>query len=180
MSGTIAKRYAKALYQVASERGQLDQVEIELDTLEQLLAEHPAFLQLLQHPQLSKDVKKQQVEQIFGEQLSETMNTFIKLLIDRNREEILVPVSHFFTSFANQARGLADATVTSVKPLNENEQQNLSEHFGRLLNKQIRIHNQVNANIVGGVVVKIGDMLYDGSVAGKLNRFKRRLETSKS
>lgn len=179
-SPAVAKRYAKALFEVALERDQLDAIEVELQSIHQVLVDHPSFLKLLYHPQIDNKVKKEEFNSIFAGKVSETMITFMNLLIDRNREDALEYISEYYVRLANKERGLEDALVTSLKALTDVEKQGLASHFGQLINKKIRIHNLVDPSILGGVIVKIGDQLFDGSVVGKLNRFKRRVETSKS
>jgi len=177
MSGSVvAKRYAFAFFEVASENNQVDAVEKELQLFKQTIEDNPAFLQFLQHPQISKEAKKQEFAVIFKDQISETTLNFLSLLIDKNREEIFTKVPKFFTEKANQARGLVDAVVTSVKPLSDEQKKDLTASFKQLLNKEIRIHNELNDSIMGGVVVQIGDRLYDGSVAGRLNRLQQSLK----
>lgn len=179
-NGVIAKRYAKALFEIAAEKNQLDQIEEELHALHSVLQDHPEFLQLLHHPQIDKKVKQREFKTIFEGSLSEMMLSFMIILIERGREETLELIIENYTRYANRDRGLADATVTSINPLSEQESTNLENSFSKITNKKIRIQNIVDPSILGGVVVKIGDLLYDGSVKGKLNRFKRRVLTSKS
>lgn len=175
-SGVVAKRYAYALFEVASENKQVDLVEQELQQIKQAIDDNPAFLQFLQHPQIAKETKKKEFQQIFEGQLSETTLNFVQLLIDKNREDAFALIPEFFTEKANEERGLVDAIVTSVQPLTEEQKEGLVQSFKRLLNKEIRIHNELNDSIMGGVVVQIGDRLYDGSVAGKLNRLQQSLK----
>lgn len=178
MSGAIAKRYAKALFEIVAQQGALDSVEQELTLIRQALNDNPAFVQLLHHPQIDKQVKKQEFTTIFGGVVSQTMVNFMSLLIDNNREEHIEDILDSFVRFANKERGLEDAYVTSIQPLTDAEKEEIASRFSQIINKKIRIHNVVDPAILGGVIVKIGDRLFDGSVVGKLNRFKRRVETT--
>lgn len=108
------------------------------------------------------------------------MLNFMNLLIDRHRENELDAILAYYTRLANQERGMEDALVTTVQPLSEEESESLKQHFGKLTDKKIRIQNVVDPSILGGMIVQIGDRLFDGSVAGKLERFKRRVILSKS
>jgi F-type H+-transporting ATPase subunit delta len=72
---------------------------------------------------------------------------------------------------ANDARGIAEAIVTSAKPLTSEEQAELAEKFGQTLNKKLRLTAVVDPAILGGIVIKIGDRLYDGSLKTKLETF---------
>jgi F-type H+-transporting ATPase subunit delta len=174
-SGAVGKRYAKALFEVASDKQQLDLVEQDLMLIDQVLAQNPAFISFLQHPQLDKQLKKKEFNQVFEGQVSETVLTFMNLLIDSDREDAIEGITESYIRQANEARGLVDAKVVSMKPLTDEEKSNLSERFSQILNKKIRIHNEVDSSIIGGIIVQIGDRLYDGSVRGKLHRFKRRV-----
>ncbi len=173
--GAVAKRYAKALFEVAKDKQQLETVEQELALLDQLFAEHPDFLKLLHHPLIDGDTKKKQIETIFADKLSQTMITFLNVLIDRDRENELHDIFDSYVRLANRERGLEDAYVHTVKPLTDAESKRLAEHFGQLTGKTIRIHNRVDPSLIGGVSVKIGDRIYDGSIQGKMNRFKKRV-----
>lgn len=175
-SGVVAKRYAHALFEVASERKKIDLVEEELQQIKKLFNDNPAFLQFLNHPQIDKEVKKKEINEIFGKNLSEITLNFINLLIDKKREDAFEFIPKFFTEKANEERGLVDAVVTSIMPLTDEQKQGLEQSFKKLLNKEIRIENRLSDSIMGGVVVQIGDRLYDGSVAGKINRLQQSLK----
>jgi F-type H+-transporting ATPase subunit delta len=174
-SGAVGKRYAKALFEVASDKQQLDLVEQDLLLIDQVLAQSPAFLSFLQHPQLENKLKIKEFNQAFEGKVSETVLTFMNLLIDTDRENAISEITQSYIRQANKARGLVDARVISIEPLTDEEKSNLSERYSQLLNKKIRIHNEVDSSIIGGIIVQIGDRLYDGSVRGKLHRFKRRV-----
>ncbi|MDE1399021.1 ATP synthase F1 subunit delta, partial [Bacillus licheniformis] len=80
------------------------------------------------------------------------------------------------TELSNEARGIADATVTTAKPLTEAEVQKIAEQFGQKLNKKLRVTTKVDPSIIGGMIVRIGDRLYDGSIKGKLARFTQQIK----
>lgn len=178
--GAVAKRYAVALFEIAKETSQLDSLEAELQMVSNTLKEHPELLNLLYSPRIDLQVKKEIFNQIFASRLSTTMLNFMNLLIDRHREKELDSISAYYTRLANEKRGMEDALVTTVQPLSDQEGESLKEHFGKLTGKKIRIQNVVDPSILGGMIVQIGDRLFDGSVAGKLQRFKRRVILSKS
>ena len=79
---------------------------------------------------------------------------------------------------AGAALGRADAHVTSSKPLTEDEKNNLADKFGKLLGKTVRVTSSVNPDLLGGVTVRIGDTLYDGSLKGKLDRLDKALRNA--
>lgn len=171
----VASRYAVALYQLAKERNELEQLEQELKVVEKVVAENPQFLTILKHPKIAKDTKKALVKEAFKDASQTVINTIL-LLIDRKREELLLEVAEQYFLLANDARGIADAKVFSVRPLNADEEKALSEVFAKKIGKsELRITNIVDNSLIGGVKIRIGNTIYDGSVKGKLERIERQL-----
>ena len=99
----------------------------------------------------------------------------IFLLIDRRRSSIVPDLTDEFIKLANQARQTEDAVVYSVKPLSEAEMLSLSQVFAKAGIASLRIRNEVQTDLIGGIKVRIGNRIYDGSVSGKLERMERQL-----
>lgn len=100
----------------------------------------------------------------------------IFLLIDRRRSSIVPDLTDEFIKLANQARQTEDAVVYSVKPLSEAEMLSLSQVFAKKAGiASLRIRNEVQTDLIGGIKVRIGNRIYDGSVSGKLERMERQL-----
>ncbi|WP_449538059.1 F0F1 ATP synthase subunit delta [Ferdinandcohnia sp. Marseille-Q9671] len=173
--GIVAKRYAVALFQLASEQNALDQFEEEIRTVKQVFVNNGDFQTVLNNPKLSVDKKKAIVEAAFTGFSQTTLNT-LYLLIDRHREEIIADVADEFVALANDKRGIADATVYSVRALSEAEEAGISSVFAKKVGKtSLRIHNVVDPSLIGGVKLRIGNRIYDGTVKGKLERIEREL-----
>lgn len=174
----VAGRYAVALYNLAKEQNQLDQLEQELKVVEKVVAENPQFLTILKHPKIAKDTKKALVKEVFKDASQTVINTIL-LLIDRKREDLLLEIAEQYFLLANDARGIADAKVFSVRPLTADEEQALSEVFAKKIGKsELRINNIIDDSLIGGVKLRIGNTIYDGSVKGKLERIERQLLTA--
>ncbi|MDQ0339417.1 F-type H+-transporting ATPase subunit delta [Caldalkalibacillus uzonensis] len=178
--GAVAKRYAKALFEVAKEKDELDLVKQELQNIQELLNQNPAFVQFLRHPLIEKQAKKEFIGKVFAGQLSQAMTGLLHLLIERDRENELEDIAAYYADLLNKERGVVDAVVTTVSPLSEEQEEQLRQVFGRITNKNVRLHPVVDPGILGGIKVKIGDRIYDGSVQGKLSRFERMIERTKS
>lgn len=177
MSAAVAKRYAHALFEVAKEHGKIEQVEKDIVTISQTVKEHQELNKVLKHPSVTTAEKKAIFESLL-EKMSEEVRNFIFLLIDRQREMELAEVTKEYIELANDTRGVLNATVTTAKPLSSQEEQQLADRFGQLINKKLRVETKIDSDIIGGVVVKIGDRLYDGSIAGKLSRVQQHIKQS--
>ncbi len=171
----VAERYALALYQVAKEQNLSDKVDEELRAIKKVLVQNPGFISLLQSPKLSVVQKRNLIEQSFTNVSSPVINTFM-ILADRHREDILVEVAESYMNHLNEERGIAEATVYSVRALTADESKAVSAVFAPKVGKQtLSIENIVDPNILGGVKVRIGNRIFDGSLRGKLDRLGRQL-----
>jgi F-type H+-transporting ATPase subunit delta len=171
----VAKRYAKAMYQVASERNLLDQVEKELALITETFSASPELVEWLNHPNTDSAKKKELFSSIFKDLNEMTLN-FLFLLADRGREVYLEEIFAEYKRLSNEEKGIAEAVVTSATPLDEEDKQQLIEIFQQLIGKKLLVKNVVDSDILGGVIVQIGDRLYDGSLRTKLIRFQERLK----
>ena len=96
--------------------------------------------------------------------------------MDRGREGLIVQVADHFIELADSEKGIAEAIVTSVRPLTEEETKAISTTFAKKLGKKdLRIENKVDSNLLGGIKLRIGNRIYDGSLQGKLERLERQL-----
>lgn len=171
----VAKRYAEALFDVANSQGQIDAVEKELAGVVGVLEAHPALNNLMQSPSLSIDVKKQQLTDLFGGRVSNTVLNFLKLLFDSRRQDAIIGIYNEFVRLVDQALGRVKATVESATPLTEDEVKTLQEKLGTN-GKQVEIATKVNPSLLGGLRVRVGDRVLDYSVATRLERFRATLK----
>ncbi|GGK25781.1 F0F1 ATP synthase subunit delta [Caldalkalibacillus thermarum] len=178
--GAVAKRYAKALFEVAKEREELDKIEQDLQYTDQVLRENPDLVRFLTHPLVKKETKKELIGTVFADQLSPTTLSLLRLLVDRERENELSAIATYFVRLANEVRGLVDVVVTTATPLLPEKQEVLRQQLARMTGKKVRLHFVVDKGVLGGITVKIGDLIYDGTVRGKLSRFERLIATTKS
>ncbi|HEX7065637.1 MAG TPA: F0F1 ATP synthase subunit delta [Bacillales bacterium] len=175
MSEAVTKRYARALFEVAEEHGKIDQVEEDLNAVVQAFKDEKAEKVFL-NPRLDAEAKKKLVETFAGTVTSEVAN-FLKVLVDQHRENELADMAKEYSAAANEARGIVKATVTTAVPLSDEEKKRLAEQFGKAIDKKIQLEEKVDREIIGGVLIRIGNRVYDGTVAGKLSRFKQNLTT---
>jgi F-type H+-transporting ATPase subunit delta len=173
--GTVAKRYAVALFQLAKEQNKIDQIENELNVVKEVFTTNKELIDVLNHPKVTNETKKSIVKESFAGLSQQVVNT-LSLLVDRHRVDIVTDVVEFFVQNANEARGTEDATVYSVRPLSKNELSSISTSFAKKIGKKsLRLQNVVDNTLLGGVKLRIGNRIYDGSVSGKLERIERQL-----
>ncbi|WLR48925.1 F0F1 ATP synthase subunit delta [Halobacillus litoralis] len=180
MSETVvAKRYAQALFQLAQERKKVEQIGEELRTVREVLRGNPSVYTFLKHPKITTEDKKRVFSNSFQGMTTEVLNT-LNLIVDRHREDLIIDmISEFLTKIDNQ-KGIAEATVYSVRELSDDEKQQISKTFAPKVEKQsLNITNIIDSSLLGGIRVKIGNRIFDGSVSGKLHRMERELVSNK-
>lgn len=171
----VAKRYAVALFELGQEKSMLENMEEELRTVREVFNSNNNLITFLKHPRLETTKKKQFLTEAFNGFSKEVMNT-LNLLVDRHRETIIPAMIDHFINLTNEAQGIAEAEVFSVRELSDSELKAIQETFAAQLNKKsLRIHNTVDPTILGGIKLRIGNRIYDGSVSGKLERIERKL-----
>ncbi len=174
LKGALAHRYAQALFEIGVQ-SDLNTMEAELQDLTKLIEQNTEVAHFLYHPHISISEKKSLMEKLFAGQLSATVRNFLYLLIDRRRQNYLPDITREFSLLADQARNIVEAKVASATPLNENQEERLQKELARMTGKEVRLVKEVRSELIGGVLVQIGDRVMDGTVAYKLQRIRQGL-----
>ncbi|MRH43961.1 F0F1 ATP synthase subunit delta [Aquibacillus halophilus] len=171
----VSKRYAEALFQLAQEKNKLDFLEPELLIVKEVFYNNKELNAFLKHPKVNSDKKKQLIDEAFKGFSSEVINT-LKVLVDRNNEEAISSVVDHFIALVHDAKRIAEAKVYSIRELSDDEKKQLSDVFSKKLNlKTLTIDNHVDPTILGGIKLKIGNTIFDGTIKGKLERLERNI-----
>lgn len=174
INGSLARRYSQALFEISSQTS-LDSVDNELRDLTKLIEENADVKNVLLHPHISLSLKKSIMEKLLGEEFGELTRRFFYLLIDRKRENLLPLIQREFTRLADEARQVVEAKVASAIELSASQLENLKQSIKRMTGKDVRIISEVRAELIGGVLVQVGDRVMDGTVAHALNRMRVEL-----
>ncbi|MBD1372131.1 F0F1 ATP synthase subunit delta [Hazenella sp. IB182357] len=175
MNISVARRYAKALFEVALEKEQLTEIENDLTVANDILSSTSELTAWLNHPAVEQDVKKDLFAKSFESSNPYVFNLLL-LLVERGREDTLNLILTEYKALANHQRGVAEAVVTSAFPLSEDDKKQIVNTFEPKIGKTLSIKEVVNSDLLGGIIVQIGDRLYDGSLKSKLTRFQKDLQ----
>jgi F-type H+-transporting ATPase subunit delta len=171
----VAKRYAVALFQIAKEQNLLDQMEEELRIVKEVFTHDNELLGFLEHPKLTSGAKKTVLSNAFSSLSSSVQNT-LQLMVDRHRTDVIATMASEFIELANEEKSVADATVYSVRLLTTAETEAVSTAFAAKIGKRtLRITNITDSNLLGGIKLRIGNRIYDGTLSGKLDRLSKQL-----
>lgn len=171
----VANRYALALYKAANDQGAVEAIQQDLVELKKAFEMNGEIEELLHTPRLS-NAKKKDILELLLSGAHQLVKNAVFVLLDKKRIDEIKNLVDEYISIANNAAGIADATVYSTYPLTDSEQANISLNFAKLIGKQsLRIHNIIDQSLIGGIRVQIGNQIIDSSLSGKLNRLKKDL-----
>lgn len=171
----VARRYARALGELAHERGQLEQVEADLALVAETLASDSGFRRVWEHQRIGKHDKRRVLEQLFGGRILPLTMNFLFLLLEKRRETILEAITGEFTALANEVRDVVDVEVRTARALSDEEREALSRRMSEYVGKKIRLIEVTSPELLGGVIARVGDLVMDGSVLTRLRRLQERL-----
>jgi F-type H+-transporting ATPase subunit delta len=171
---TIARPYARAAFQEARGEDRLAQWSDSLKVAAQVVKD-PRVENLLGNPQVTPEQLAQFLIDIAGPALGEHGANFVRTLAENRRLAHLPEISEQFEALKDEAQGVADVTVTSAAALDAAQEQKLSAALEKRLKRKVRLHTQVDPAIIGGAIVRAGDLVIDGSIATRLERIAYEL-----
>jgi len=171
----VANRYAKALFDLAAAGGVVTKVEQDLKTVVDALNSNEELVKFLALPTVSAEKKIDVLKASFGTDVSELVYNTLRLMVTRNRQAVIVNLFDSYVKIAGEATGQAHAIVYTAKALTDAELAEVATQFEQVTGKKIVAEQRVKAELLGGIQVRIGDRLYDGSLAGKLARLQKSL-----
>jgi F-type H+-transporting ATPase subunit delta len=166
---TIARPYARAAFEEASARKALGTWSEALRAGAQVVRD-PRVEELLGNPRVSAEELAQLVSGIAGPKLGAEGGNFVRTLAENHRLAYLPEISALFDSFKDEAEGVADVTVTSAAELNDAQRQKISAALQKRLKREVRLHCTVDPSLIGGAILRAGDLVIDGSLRTRLDR----------
>ncbi len=170
------KRYAQAAFELALERGTLQQWRTGLNRAADIVSDGK-LMGMLENPKLSFEAKKAMLKESLGTVEPLVVN-LAYLLMSRGRLKILGDISKHYRLLLDRHRGIVHAEVLTAVPLHDEDRQMFSRQFGKLVGQKVIIDARVDPSIVGGFKAKIGDVLIDASIRNTLESMKKTLALS--
>ena len=171
---TVARPYAQAIFEVAHADGELDHWSATLATAAQLLGNRD-LVEYLGTPDFSDTQRYEFLTGLFGKAGAEKLagsdkkgSNFLKLLFENRRVAVLPEISGHFEVLKAKIENTVDAVVTSAVPLSEAQQQEIATSLKERLGREIRITTEIDENLIGGAVIRAGDVVIDGSLRAGL------------
>lgn len=172
---TLVRIYGEALFQIAEERGVVDETYEELRALEELYNGSEELSGFLTSPKVDRDDKKRMIRNTLGPHLSTLTHNFLGTLIDKNREVLIPYLAGEFKEILDRINNRIDVDVTSAVPLGDDLQERLRDALSGVLGKEIILHLKIDPDILGGIVVRVEDTIMDISIQGEFESLRDQL-----
>jgi F-type H+-transporting ATPase subunit delta len=177
ITNAIARRYAKALVQLGAEEGAVEKFNTELSAFNSTLANNPALGSIFMSPAYGLKAKREILKDIIGKlDLSGTGGNFLLLLLDKGRLSLLPQIAESYSAFADEISGVIRPTLASGLPLDDSQVESIKSALEKSTGKKVTLKVELDPTLIGGVVTKIGDKLFDGSVRTQLNKIEDILQ----
>jgi F-type H+-transporting ATPase subunit delta len=168
------RRYAEAAFQIAQEDGSIEAWRRDLDQAATNLEEGSELLAILANPAIPLDERRTLVAKVFAG-LSDKPRNLVLLLVQRGRVEQMTRVAAEFRRLDDARQGIVHAAATSAAPLTDIEVRALTARLEQMTGGRVALETSVDESLLGGLVVRVGDRLIDGSVRGRLERLRNQL-----
>jgi F-type H+-transporting ATPase subunit delta len=171
---TIARPYANAVFAIAHEKGELKAWSELLATLSLCVAD-PKMQSIITSPAVSDEQVITLLADIAGELLSEDGRNFLALLAENNRLMILADIAVIFEELRAEAEKTMVADVISSRALTPEQEQKIAAALKARFGREVTLNNSVDESLLGGAIIRAGDLIIDGSALGKLNRLEKAI-----
>jgi F-type H+-transporting ATPase subunit delta len=163
------------LIDLAKEQNSLEVVKGDISAFQQTLNSSVALQNLLKNPVVNQGDKIAILRKLFAQSFNKTTMSFFEIIVRKNRSSILETVANAFIDQFNEHNNIISATVKTAQPIDDRITTEVMQFIQKQSGKKVALTKIVDPSLIGGLVIQIGDNLYDASIAGKLNKVKQNL-----
>ncbi|WP_130805734.1 F0F1 ATP synthase subunit delta [Senegalia massiliensis] len=178
MAELVSKRYAEALFEVALEQENLEKFKEEIIGVSDIFESEKELKIVFEHPKLSTDEKKDILDNLFKDRISEEVLNFLYIIVDKGREKYISDIKDEYIVLFNKEYGIVEGKAITAIEMTQEKLERLEKELSKKLNKTIKLENKVDSTVLGGVLVKIGDKVIDSSVKGTIDEMSRQLNNA--
>lgn len=176
MAKLISITYGEALFDLAVEEGSVDIFMEEVNGLKKVLLDNKELGDLMRHPKIIKEEKIRIMENVFKGRISDELLGFLTLIISKDRYSQIDSILNFFTEKVKEKKGIGIAYITTAVSLTEIQKKQVEERLLETTSyNSMELHFSVDARLIGGMVIRIGDRVVDSSISNKLEELQKQL-----
>jgi F-type H+-transporting ATPase subunit delta len=173
---TLARPYARAAFEYAVEAGALENWSEVLNTLADVV-EHPTVERLLSSPHYTIEQQAETLLDLCGEGLDDKSRNLVRLLAENRRLPLLPEISEQFHRLKVEREKTVDVELHVASEIDDSQRDKLVEALGKRLDRKVNVSVRIDKSLLGGVLVRAGDAVIDGTIRGRLNKLAEALNT---
>jgi F-type H+-transporting ATPase subunit delta len=176
ISSDLAKRYARAFFDIAVEEGKIEDYGRELAAFASLIVQNKALQEFLANPIFELKSKKNVIEELLGRtRISGRTANFLRLLVDKQRINFLGEIENAYREFMDKSLKKVRVSVKTPYPLTSEMEGALKQRVAEMTGKEVEMTVEDDASLIGGLIVRVGDTMYDGSIKTQLGNIRKLL-----
>ncbi|MDX1566439.1 MAG: ATP synthase F1 subunit delta [Longimicrobiales bacterium] len=172
----VSRNYAEALFELGKKHDLLESFQEGIEAVARLLDESPDFRLFIETPRIDAPAKKDVVRKAFGQALPKPLLNFVLITIDKRRQRLLRDIARAYQALMDEHLGRTHVEISVARELDDETINDVARKLSALLDTEAIPHVRVRPEILGGVVVRTGDRVYDGSLRRRLEGMRRRLQ----
>ena len=176
MAKLVSKVYGDALFEAALEENQLDAVWDEVREIASILQENEAFIDIMNHPEMTREKELAMMDEVFGGKVSDVMMGFLQVLVKKGRFGEIESVLEYFDKRAKEYKKIGVVYVTTPTELSRAQKQKIEARFSETSSYEtLEMNYNVDASLLGGIRIRIDDRVVDNTIRTKLEEMTRKL-----
>lgn len=172
---TVARSYAETLFALAERHEGVDAYAQGIELVARLIDENPGFRLFLETPRVAAAEKKALLRKVLGPALPAHLVNFLLVTLDKRRQRLLRDIAREYHAILNEHLGRTPVEVTVARPLDEASVDEIAQRLSAMIGKTAIPHVRVKPHVLGGILVRAGDTIYDGTVRRRLESMRRKL-----
>jgi F-type H+-transporting ATPase subunit delta len=172
---TVSRNYAETLLAVAEREGQVERFGVLIDAVAGVLAADPALKGVFMSPRVPKDTKKRLVAQALARVAPVPFIRFLQAIVQRGRQYLLTDIAEEYEQLVDRHLGRVHAVVSTARPVDAKLARAIEKRLTEVFAKRVLPHFRTEPALLGGVVVRVGDRVFDGSLRRKLKLLRNRM-----
>jgi F-type H+-transporting ATPase subunit delta len=176
---TVARRYATALYQEADRLDAVETVDDDVSLLRDSLQDNRELSRFFESPVIPNDKKKAVIQSLLKDRVGSLTLDFLHLLVRKDRETMVASILDRYRKLRDEQQGIIDVHARVAQPLSDDDRASLSDTLEEKTGRTVRLHVTEDPDLIGGIVIRIGDRVFDGSVQNKLATLRERMHDAR-
>ena len=173
----LGTRYAKSILELAKERNELDKVVKDFQFIDRICTQNPDFTNMLKSPLINPDKKETIIKAILGKgNPTELTTKFVEIIIRKRREMYLYDIADRFLFLYDKEMNITRGVLTSAVPLTDDQKAKIVKAAETAMKTTFILTEEIDPELIGGYVLKVGDKIYDGSLSAGLRKLKNEFE----